>query len=335
MAFNNQQAPFWEFESIILLKHTIRGLLQPKDTLIKARSFLSGISLVVTSEAQERLAGADLAIEAVDAVVEMVLATVPLTASDLAHHGERENRQRTRVRKADHIIITADAEIAAAVRASLERRTQIQKLENILQGPMEADIMADMDREDSEDEEEGIGAPEEVGEDLMDIITHPHRHLLVTHHHPLRLLEAQNGFGAPDAQRSGETLVPEDADMENSFVPPIDVFTTENAYVLHVALPGAKKEDVGVHWDAEKGTLTMAGVVYRQGDEKFLESLTKKERKVGAFERTMKLPLNAEDKDEIDGDNITAKLEDGVLVVTVPKVEKEESWTEIKRVEIE
>ncbi|KAF7877028.1 uncharacterized protein EAF02_008248 [Botrytis sinoallii] len=141
-------------------------------------------------------------------------------------------------------------------------------------------------------------------------------------------------FGVPAAQRSGETLVPEDADTENSFVPPIDVFTTENAYVLHIALPGAKKEDVGVHWDAEKGMLNMAGVVYRQGDEKFLESLTKKERKVGAFERTMKLPLDEEDKSEIDGDNITAKLEDGVLVVTVPKVEKEESWTEVKRVDI-
>lgn len=141
-------------------------------------------------------------------------------------------------------------------------------------------------------------------------------------------------FGIPQAQRSGETLVPEDADTENSFVPPIDVFTTEDAYVLHIALPGAKKEDVGVHWDAEKGMLNMAGVVYRQGDEKFLESLTKKERKVGAFERTMKLPLNAEDKSEIDGDNITAKLEDGVLVVNVPKLEKEESWTEVKRVDI-
>ncbi|QSZ32628.1 hypothetical protein DSL72_002207 [Monilinia vaccinii-corymbosi] len=141
-------------------------------------------------------------------------------------------------------------------------------------------------------------------------------------------------FGMSTPQRSGETLVPEGADTENSFVPPIDVFTTENAYVLHIALPGAKKEDVGVHWDAEKGILNVAGVVYRQGDEKFLESLTKKERKVGAFERTMKLPLNVEDKSEIDGDSITAKLEDGVLVVNVPKVEKEESWTEVKRVDI-
>jgi len=80
--------------------------------------------------------------------------------------------------------------------------------------------------------------------------------------------------------------------------------------------------------------LNIAGVVYRHGDEKFLESLTKKERKVGVFERTMKLPLSGGDKEEIDGDNITAKLEDGVLVVNVPKVEKEESWTEVKRVDI-
>jgi len=124
------------------------------------------------------LAEADLAIEAVDAVVEMVLAIVPLTASDLAHHEEKESRQRTRVGKRGHII-TADAEIAAAVRVSLERRTQIQKLENILPGPMEADIMADMDREDLEDAEEEDGAPEEAGEVLMDITTHPHPHRLL------------------------------------------------------------------------------------------------------------------------------------------------------------
>lgn len=135
-----------------------------------------------------------------------------------------------------------------------------------------------------------------------------------------------------DAQRSGETVVPEDADAENSFIPPVDVFSTEKEYVLHVALPGVKKEDVGVNWDAEKGLLNLAGVVYRQGDEEFLKSLTKSERKVGGFERTVKLPPGSEEKEEIDGDAITAKLEDGVLVVTVPKVEKE--WTEVKKVDI-
>lgn len=135
------------------------------------------------------------------------------------------------------------------------------------------------------------------------------------------------------ANRSGATLVPEDNGEENSFTPPIDVFSTSSAYILHVALPGAKKEDVGVNWDAEKGSLNLAGVVYRQGSEEFLKTLSQSERKVGVFERVIKLPPGNEEKEEVDGDAITARLEDGVLVVTVPKLEKE--WTEVKRVDIE
>jgi len=152
--------------------------------------------------------------------------------------------------------------------------------------------------------------------------------------HPLA--QAFSGFAeqATDhgagQQRSG-VVVPEE-DNENNFVPPIDVFSTEKGYVLHVALPGAKKEDVGVHWDEDKGVLNVAGVVYRQGDEAFLQTLAQSERKVGVFERTVKLPPGNAGKEEVDGDMITAKLEDGVLVVTVPKVEKE--WTEIKKVDI-
>jgi len=130
-------------------------------------------------------------------------------------------------------------------------------------------------------------------------------------------------------QESGETLVNNDSD---TFIPPVDIFSTETSYILHISLPGAKKEDVGVNWDAEKGMLNVAGVVYRQGDEEFLKSLSKSERKVGMFERNVKLPPGNEEKEEVDGDGITAKLEDGILMVTVPKVEKE--WTEVKRVDV-
>jgi len=139
---------------------------------------------------------------------------------------------------------------------------------------------------------------------------------------------AQQAGLAP--QESGETVVNNDSD---TFVPPVDIFSTETSYILHISLPGAKKEDVGVNWDAEKGVLNVAGVVYRQGDEEFLKTLSKSERKVGMFERTVKLPPGEEEKEEVDGDAITAKLEDGILMVTVPKVEKE--WTEVKRVDIE
>ncbi|KAL3419046.1 hsp20 alpha crystallin family protein [Phlyctema vagabunda] len=149
--------------------------------------------------------------------------------------------------------------------------------------------------------------------------------------HPLA--QAWRGYAEQAAgQQSGETLVPEDVGDENSFTPPIDIFSTETSFVLHVALPGAKKEDVGINWDAEKSILNIAGVVYRLGDEEFLKCLSKSERKVGAFERAIKLPPGSQDKDEIDGDGITAKLEDGVLAITVPKVEKE--WTEVRKVDI-
>ena len=142
-----------------------------------------------------------------------------------------------------------------------------------------------------------------------------------------------------EGQQFGEVAREEEGeeDSTNTFIPPIDVFTTPIEYVLHIALPGAKKEDVGINWDADKGVLNVAGVIYRQGDEEFLKLLTKSERKVGVFERAVKLPPVGEDdeqeKEEIDGDGITAKLEDGVLVVRVPKVERE--WTDVKKVDIQ
>jgi len=156
----------------------------------------------------------------------------------------------------------------------------------------------------------------------------------------------QSGFGVPqgrDAQVSGETGAVgaendiendmEEEEEENTFTPPIDIFSTEKEYVLHVALPGAKKENVGVNWDAEKRVLNIAGVVYRRGDEEFLKRLAKSERKVGMFERSVRLPPGEEEKEEVESEGITAKLEDGVLFVVVPKVEKE--WVELKRVDVE
>lgn len=152
--------------------------------------------------------------------------------------------------------------------------------------------------------------------------------------HPLAQ-QYRHFFEQAAGQQSGETTRDGEVDEdENTFTPPVDIFNTESHFVLHVALPGAKKEDVGINWDTEKGVLNIAGVIYRQGDEEFLKTLTKSERKVGVFERAIKLPPSGEtEKDEIDADGITAKLEDGILVVRVPKLEKE--WMDVKKVDIE
>jgi len=114
--------------------------------------------------------------------------------------------------------------------------------------------------------------------------------------------------------------------------PEADIFDTESAYVVHISLPGAKKEDVGVNWDAEKSELSVAGVIYRLGDEEFLKTLAVDERKVGAFERKIRLGTRANPA-SIDADGITAKLEDGVLRVEVPKLDS--GYVEVRKVDIE
>ena len=133
----------------------------------------------------------------------------------------------------------------------------------------------------------------------------------------------------------GETAGENDYDLagDENFTPPVDIFDTANNWTIHVALPGAKKEDIAVNWDADKSSLVLSGVVYRQGDEAFQAGMVSGERKVGLFERSIKLPPPGRDeKEEADGSGITAKLEDGILVVIVPKVEKE--WTEVRKVDI-
>ena len=116
------------------------------------------------------------------------------------------------------------------------------------------------------------------------------------------------------------------------FTPDADIFSTPSAYVIHISLPGAKKEDVGVNWDAEKSELSIAGVVYRPGDEEFLKTLEMGERKVGPFERKVRLGTRASPA-VVDVEGITAKLEDGVLRVEVPKLE--EGFVEVRKVDVE
>lgn len=121
---------------------------------------------------------------------------------------------------------------------------------------------------------------------------------------------------------------------EETFTPPVDIFDTRNSWTLHLAVPGAKKQDIGVNWDNDRSTLAITGVVYRPGNEEFQNSMLSGERKVGLFERKIRMPpVGGDDRDEVDGNRITAKLEDGVLVVVVPKAEKE--WTEIKKVDVQ
>lgn len=142
------------------------------------------------------------------------------------------------------------------------------------------------------------------------------------------------GNVAANNEDEDDTNTYDDFGGENTFVPPMDIFNSLSSWTIHIALPGAKKEDIAINWDAHKGKLAVTGVVYRPGDEEFLAGMVTSERKVGLFERHIALPPpESDEKDEIDGDGISARMEDGVLIVVVPKVEKE--WTEVRKVDIQ
>lgn len=146
--------------------------------------------------------------------------------------------------------------------------------------------------------------------------------------HPLAQLFQSQLFGGATGDHEGDN----DNAKTDDFRPEADVFDTPDAFVVHVSLPGAKKEDVGVSWDAERSELAIAGVIYRAGDEEFLKTLALNERSVGAFERKVRLGSRANPA-QVDVDAITAKMEDGVLSVEVPKLDS--GYVEIKKVDIE
>ncbi|ROW18294.1 hypothetical protein VPNG_00364 [Cytospora leucostoma] len=151
---------------------------------------------------------------------------------------------------------------------------------------------------------------------------------------PTTYLErAQNPSREGAGDKSGD-----EKENESSFTPPLDLFEQTDRWVLHIAVPGAKKEDVGVSWDADRSVLSVSGVVHRPGDEEFLKGLKSGERSTGLFSRDVKLPpaegeKKESSKEEVNVEAIEAKMEDGILIVTVPKIEK--GWTEVKKVDIQ
>lgn len=117
------------------------------------------------------------------------------------------------------------------------------------------------------------------------------------------------------------TSVPETSSFANTR---IDWKETPEAHVFKADLPGLKKEEVKV--DVEDGrVLQISGERSKEQEEKN-EKWHRVERSSGKFLRRFRLPQNAK------MDEVKASMENGVLTVTVPKVEEEKP--EVKPIEI-
>ncbi len=93
-----------------------------------------------------------------------------------------------------------------------------------------------------------------------------------------------------------------------------DIKETDTAYEMDIDLPGFKKEDVSAK--LENGYLTISAAKNVSKDEKNDEGVyIRRERYAGQCARTFYVG------EDVQQEDIKAKFEDGILKVTVPKVE--------------
>lgn len=123
-----------------------------------------------------------------------------------------------------------------------------------------------------------------------------------------------NFFGGTSQQvTSSKSKIPESEEAANIFFfPDIDVIEDDDNLFLSAELPGMTKDDIDI--DFNDGTLTVKGEKKLERDEE-MDNTHIVERRFGKFVRSYTLPR------AIDADAIKADLEDGVLTVTVPKIE--------------
>ena len=100
--------------------------------------------------------------------------------------------------------------------------------------------------------------------------------------------------------------------METTKSPAMDIAEHENELVVTAELPGVKKDQVKVTF--ENGILTVDGQRKPNEPRKDAEVLLN-EMQIRDFSRSIRIDV------EVDVNNITAELEDGILSVTLPKKE--------------
>ena len=103
----------------------------------------------------------------------------------------------------------------------------------------------------------------------------------------------------------------------NQTAPAINVKESDNAYTVELAAPGMKKEDFNVHINDEGNLVVKLESKQEHKEEDKNTRYLRREFSYSKFEQTLILP------DDVKKDAISAKVENGVLTVELPKVVEE------------
>jgi HSP20 family protein len=100
-------------------------------------------------------------------------------------------------------------------------------------------------------------------------------------------------------------------DSNNARSPALDVAESDRAYTVKIEMPGVAKEDVKVAIDGRQ--VSVQAQVLREEEKKQGERVVYRERSLASYARNFSLPV------EVDQAEAGARLEHGVLTLTLPK----------------
>ena len=119
-----------------------------------------------------------------------------------------------------------------------------------------------------------------------------------------------------DIENAFQGIFSRESKNQNSVFMPIDLKEFENEYEIQAELPGVKKEDVDI--DITKNHLRISAKKECTKEEKH-KKYARSEFSYGSTTRTLYFP------EEIKVADASAKMEHGILKITLPKLETEES----------
>ena len=108
-------------------------------------------------------------------------------------------------------------------------------------------------------------------------------------------------------------------------VPAVNIKEEPESYLVSLAIPGMKKEDL--HIDMEGNMLTISSEKEEKMEEKE-DKFTRKEYNYSSFSRSFTLP------EDVKLDQIDARYEDGVLKITLPRMVEAKEVITSKKIDV-
>lgn len=132
----------------------------------------------------------------------------------------------------------------------------------------------------------------------------------VTMYRPNTIQNALNDFDRYFESFFGDSFLAPATRLVNR-LPAVDIRETENAYLLDMELPGYDEKNIEVHIDGSSLSITSRQEESRE--EQNPGTYVLRERRLNAFNRSFKLPENA------DPAAVTAAFKNGILSMEIKK----------------